>query len=379
MSSFPFSLIDRNIDEGFRLSRLGYQMFERQNITQWTARVYLLYFGHVHSLKMPLQEAVRSLKYGYRCALQKGDIEYAFWCGIMFLFGELEIATLNDLKTDLVEIRKHMEAFRQEHSFAITDLMETFVRFVRGEEKSDGTRFDPTLINDNAFQFEKIVMETIRPWTYFNLMVIDYLFGNIDRAYRQGKCLLGYLMKSPSPVLKNKHAIALFYIGLVATEHWRRYRSGLRHAKKCLKAIKLFAKHAPCNSLSKQYLLEAELASITRKDSTVAISKYITAIAVAKESGFLTEIALSNERTAKFLLSKGDKERADPFYKNAILHYHEWGSEPKVTHLRNEIGFYFSSRSSISTIAETSMNEMTYQQQPDVGIIVSDRSFQILM
>lgn len=334
---------DRHIDDGVRLGRLGYQMFARQNVTQWTGRVYFLYFGLIHSLKMPLQETIANLKYGYSTALEKGDIEYAFFCGTFFLYARLEISTLHVLKTDMVTIRDRMKTLHQQHSFAMTKLLETLLGFLLCEEKTEGTRYDPTLVDDNAFQFDEIVMETIRPWTFFGPMMIHFLFGNIDKAYRHVRILLKYITKSPSPIMKTFHALVLFYVGLVATEHWRQCRSGLKDAKKCLKRLRILAKHSPCNSLGKLYLLEAEVESLKRDDSS-AFSKYISAIGVTKESGFLTETALSYELAAKFLLSKGENQTAESFYENAIMQYGIWGSKPKVLHLQKQIGFHFSSQ-----------------------------------
>lgn len=321
-------------------------MFEKQNVKQWTGRIYLLYFGFIHPLKMPLQETVASLNYGYRTALQKGDIEYAFLCATFFLYFSLEISTLRDLKTNMVDIRQQMKVLHQEHMLAVTKLLDTFVIVVGGEANPDGTRSDPMSLDDNVFQIDGIVMETIRPWTCFMLMTVDYLFDNIDRAYRQVRLLLRSIGKTPSPVVKTFHALVLFYVGLVSTEYYRRYGLGLRYAKNALKMLKVLAKHAPCNLLGKQYLLEAEVASVT-KDCSLAFSRYNTAIAFNKESLFLIEKALSYELAAKFSLSKRRMEMAESFYTSSILHYREWGSEPKVTHLQNEIGFHFSSPSTL--------------------------------
>lgn len=83
-------------------------MFKKQHFKQWTARVYLLYFGMIHSLKMPVQETVVNLKYAYRVALEKGDIEYAFLCVSLSVYSQFEISTLSDLKTDVIELRQQI-------------------------------------------------------------------------------------------------------------------------------------------------------------------------------------------------------------------------------------------------------------------------------
>lgn len=81
----------------------------------------------------------------------------------------------------------------------------------------------------------------------------------------------------------------------------------------------------PHNFLGKQYLLEAELASVTRNDGVLR-SKYASAIALSRESGFWMQLGIAHECAARHF---------DPshHYDEARRAYMQWGSQAKVDHV----------------------------------------------
>lgn len=82
-------------------------------------------------------------------------------------------------------------------------------------------------------------------------------------------------------------------------------------------------------------MLEAELA-VVKGDKISAFSKYTSAVALSREAGMLMQMALANERAARYCLSIGDKENGYPFLKEAFESYREWGGELKLDSLSRE-------------------------------------------
>jgi hypothetical protein len=84
-------------------------------------------------------------------------------------------------------------------------------------------------------------------------------------------------------------------------------------------------------------LLEAEMMTIRAANSSMVLQKYILAISVAKQVGNLLLTALSNELTAKYLLSAGfSKGDASRYMEDATITYNQWGAHAKAIHLKRE-------------------------------------------
>ena len=86
-----------------------------------------------------------------------------------------------------------------------------------------------------------------------------------------------------------------------------------------------------------QFLLEAELA-VVKGDHFSVLSKYTIAVAIAEKAGMLIELAIANERAARYFLSRNDHETGRPFMIQAFRSYHEWGCVLKLEQLKQEYG-----------------------------------------
>ena len=66
-------------------------------------------------------------------------------------------------------------------------------------------------------------------------------------------------------------------------------------------------------------------------------SKFVAAISLAKDSGFLDIIALSNELAARYwMLQRSDEERAKPYLREALEYYEKWCAKAKSESLSQE-------------------------------------------
>jgi hypothetical protein len=132
--------------------------------------------------------------------------------------------------------------------------------------------------------------------------------------------------------------VVLFFDALINIAQARKSESNRQAplAEKRLKRLQYWAKHAPINFLGKQFLVEAELAWL-HGDTHTAYSKYICAIALSREGGFIMQTALANERLVKFLVDQNDTETAGFHLREALSLYAKWGAPAKVQHLEEEL------------------------------------------
>jgi hypothetical protein len=115
----------------------------------------------------------------------------------------------------------------------------------------------------------------------------------------------------------------------------KQYWKNMKKARDSLRRIKKYARLCPKNFLDKKYLLEAEMLAL--KGNERAAEKYISAIAVAKEFGFLHCQALANERMARYLVKKDKLSVAHPYFQEACELYGKWKAHAKVRRLEKEI------------------------------------------
>jgi PAS domain S-box-containing protein len=101
--------------------------------------------------------------------------------------------------------------------------------------------------------------------------------------------------------------------------------------------MKKWATHAPENFANKYYLVEAERSRIA-DDVGTTLKLYEKAISLAKQNQFLAEEAIANELAGKFCLSKGMKEEATKYIREARHGYDRWGARVKVKDLEEQYG-----------------------------------------
>ncbi|MBO6563313.1 MAG: AAA family ATPase [Pseudomonadales bacterium] len=96
--------------------------------------------------------------------------------------------------------------------------------------------------------------------------------------------------------------------------------------------IRKWAHHSPENMAHRRYLIEAEYAAVTGRQ-TDAMQHFESAISYAQQNGYLNDLALANESAGRYFISTGKKEIAHYFLRNAVVSYKRWGASSKVAHL----------------------------------------------
>lgn len=209
-----------------------------------------------------------------------------------------------------------------------------------------GLSKDPSAAQGNVANYDlvaKAALEngqtTIAISVCFVRMMSACVFNDFDLAEKQMSAIAGLWLLPPGAGKLN----VLFFVALVALECARlkrNLRKNLRLAKKMMREIRLWATKSPHNGLDKLGLLEAELFSVQGKN-VEAYSRYVGALAMAKDSRFPFNAARICECAARHLYRTGDMTMAKRYFEESCLHYQEWEATAKVERLQYELSKLF--------------------------------------
>ena len=242
-----------------------------------------------------------------------------------------DLMTLPVLDSKMRELTANAEMYGQTLNVIMLKPLWQIVLNFMGQAVGDPKIIQGELIDDDIREARGGNNPLFMSWVRFTSMQAAYLLGDYDLA--------GTYEEAAHEICRNASGamdggLTLFYECMVllaqARRGKRRYRN-LAHARCQLKALKLWALHAPDNFLSKQYLVQAEVAFI-RRDRQKAISNYRTAILHCREAGFILEEALANERLGISYLEWNDVISAISFLEEARRVYEHWGGVAKVQH-----------------------------------------------
>mmetsp|Transcript_38332 Transcript_38332/g.79713 ORF Transcript_38332/g.79713 Transcript_38332/m.79713 type:complete len:279 (-) Transcript_38332:2830-3666(-) len=260
---------------------------------------------------------------------------------------QLDITPLPELVRKIRKTRATMRFYGHHHNLSLAAPIMYILQQLSGRTDSHFEEFveassemlarDKVLLQQSGRKKVPVESGTAQ-WAIYSQMMICYLFGKYEEAFRHSqRC--AELLRHPvgagdtsSPLLFD----GLTNLALARKSKGLKRRFHIQTAKKRLRWIKNFAEIAPFNFLGKAYLLEAEL-SVVNRDSKSAHSLYAVSVCLYKEGGFFMGAALSNERAGKYFLEMGDLEMASKYLREAIARYKLYGAEAKAQHLRNEL------------------------------------------
>ena len=123
----------------------------------------------------------------------------------------------------------------------------------------------------------------------------------------------------------------------------KRNRQVERKSFKYIQKVASWASKGEVNATHLNLILLAEKAAISKGKYEIVKDAYDTAITSAARGGFLQNAALTCERMAEFLLSRGKKDRAEDYLVRSYELYQEWGAVAKLKQLRFKYRLFDSS------------------------------------
>ena len=297
-------------------------MYEKLNVKVWLAPLSLLYYLGIHTFKHPVTSIVNPMRNAQRVGAESGNMEESMICGLLNHFSQLEMKSLVETESLYNELRGQISFY------GFTNILKFSSPSLEAMHVWMGLASIDVL---NRYESSD---KLIFVFSQFYVMQLSFAFGDIKNAVKSSTHIR---LVSSYPFGGLDASFIVFMDGLVAINYARKEkkRFNLRYGMKKIRQLREWAKHSPNQFLCRQYLLEAELASV--KGDPIAHAKYISSIAQAKYSECIFVTALANELASKyFLIEKKDLEAASMFVREALHFYEVWGAKAKVEHLSNE-------------------------------------------
>jgi hypothetical protein len=311
-------------------------MYDNFRVKIWLPRLSLVYYGAIHAFKEPLSTCFEPLLTALRVGIETGDVESAIVCGVFHCFCHLETQEMSLTDASYEVLADKALFYRQANAFAITRPTRQFLHNLMGRGNANPAVLSGTFLSENDFTRLRPTDGVIFVYTRYYMTLLAYFFGDIEAASKHSITLRLALNRA---VGAHDHALLPFLDGIVAIANFRMYRHwrSLRVAFAQLRRLRNRAiMSTPQLFLSRQFLLEAEIAAAIKGDKSVH-SKYVAAIALARDSGSLLLAALGNELAGKYFLRKNQRDLALRFLQEAVQYYKTWGAMAKVDHLSAEM------------------------------------------
>ena len=344
-ASYGMMLIDAgDVDGALRYGQLGLKLLDSYGTMEYLPRVYAAYYGVIHSWKFPISEALEPLLRAHRVGLQTGDHEFAFLCSNCYCFLALESGVpLGTLMSKYSTFEESMVTNRQKMTLRMS------LPFVQAMSFYMNPPEDPLSFRGSVLDMLQEEAECERSGRINQVltsrlcrMEIAFVFNAHEEGYILSKTVCDAQLMVPT-IEQSKFHFLRGMIALAMARKGKNARKNVRTAKEEIRWLRPLARKSPHNLLDKLFMLEGELASVCGC-ADEAYEKYISSIALAKDSTFLYTQALGNEQVCRHFLALGQKQRSEPYFHKACQLYSDWGGRAKVLLLKAELDRIYSSK-----------------------------------
>jgi histidine kinase len=320
------------IMEGYRFGQIALSLLDQCEAKAWLPRIYFYAHGLTNRWVKPLRESLSPLRQAHQSALNTGDYEGSVltastYVMLMFFAGK----SLSFMEQESRSFCQSMDSLGQNLGLLFVVPRWSFFCDLAG-----GSQCMPLELSGEVQDAESALRVATREnnklamFTYYaNVAIFSVHCGEYEEALD-----FSQKARNSSPHTDFGH---VFYEGLaalaVATKGKRKTRPKYTSlGRLAAKRFKKWASICPENFRNKQYLLEAELASIEGKGD-IAAALFGKSIEAANKEGFIHEEALAYERLGHFLHLRDDATRSVESYEKARDAYKLWGSETLVSRI----------------------------------------------
>ncbi|MEG5064219.1 AAA family ATPase [Microcoleus sp. B3-A4] len=327
------------IELGYQYGQLSLQVLDKFPSQEFHSKVLMVYNACVRHWKEPSRSSIPSLVSAVQSGLETGDIEYAcysamYLCIYSFFSGE-------DLRSVDKKYEQYLELMlnsKQEYQTYYTKIWRQLTLNLQGLAE-DNCRLVGESFNEDEMLPVLLAANNVSSifGVYFAKLVVNYLFGDRDRAVENAQLAEQYVAGVGSlmmvPQYNFYHSLAL--VGLYPHADSIAQEQYLNQVAANQEKMQDWAFHAPMNYQHKYDLVAAEIARVLGH-RLEAMDLYDRAIATAKENQYLQEEALFCELAAKFYLELGKDKIARVYLTDAYYAYARWGSQAKTHDLEQK-------------------------------------------
>lgn len=315
-----------DLQEGNRYIQVGLRLPQIVDASEAKGRLLAL-ACMVLSCVQPLSQCMYLGLDAYNAGMADGDIQHAFLGASMYLRSFLNSGLpFGPLLEDAEKFILQMLDYQQIMGFVLTVPIFQYLLCLSGKDDSpeditQGKAIEMIQMLDNE-KHVNLATETMLLYG----MQLSYYMGKMKdatSAYEKLKDIdLGMAKASIS------YQVQIFFFGLICVESFRQTSRGIykAEAKKYLELLREMVTGGAINLPHKVQLLEAEVSSLTIRDTKEIFQKYETAIVRASRAGFLQDSALSSLLYARMYIQHGDEESAKVHLNTSINLFREWGA-----------------------------------------------------
>eukprot|EP00977_Amphora_coffeiformis_P016260 scaffold4976_cov161-Amphora_coffeaeformis.AAC.6 len=320
-------------DEAHRFAKLSLILLDQFKSLEYLPRVYAAVYGCVFPWIRPIKEVVQPLLKAHLVGLETGDIEFAGLCSNLSTMYAMESGTpLQDIDRNFRVFSEKMKTYRQESHLRVALPNIQMIHHLMGLTE------DPLSSRGDLTDFDELYRDAEEKGSFASAVairycraVLHYLFNDYHTA--STFCISRKELGMVAPTCER--STGFFYLCLISLAMVRdgvNRRSNLGEARKAIKFMNSWARRCPENFMNKVFLMEAELASVQKKNA-LAYEKYICAISLAQTNGLVQDAALSCELLARHLYALGQASKAQKHFERACEFYTGWGALGKKRQL----------------------------------------------
>ncbi|MBF0238946.1 MAG: AAA family ATPase [SAR324 cluster bacterium] len=343
-------------DQGQKFVELSLHLLNKYPLPQLEARIHFLIHAFIRIWKHPIVDTISPLKDAYYQSLFAGDLEYAGY--IASLHANHEYFSGKNLPELIQTFEQYIEELIQLKQSAAIEYME--ISSLAFKNLSIPGPHPEQLISPtfNAIEKEQKYLDTQNYTGLFTLQLnrafLCYHFYDFAKALEytsETKKYLDSVTALYSVTLYNFHNSLIILASLSQVTALKRARL-LKEVADNQKKMKKWADNAPANFLHKYYLIEAERARCSRKESR-ARQFYNLSIEYSRKHGYIQDEALANELFGKFWMEQSEPEVGQLYLTKGRHLYHLWGADNKCEFLDRHFPQLLNSRKKSGTLSQT--------------------------
>lgn len=312
-----------NYKEGYAFGKLSLEHASKYEDNNIKAKVYFIFGSLINHLSYHFRSSIDYLEKSQQYSMASGDIHFegvntAFIGMIAYLKGE-------NLKTLLLIVKEQLHIAKQSDNQLAIHYLDEMIYWI------------DVLIHADKYLSWKFIEFTDHPLAilvhHTPRLQMTYLFHEEIEAKKIIEKVRPFVDQVPSLVITPEY---FFYDCLWTMKFMKnkgiRFKRGKKKVEQKLKYFKKWAQHSPTNFQHQYKLLQAEFASILGDDQR-AVRLYQASISLAKENGFLQDVAIANECMAQYYLDTGLPQSAKGYIFEAYDYYMRWGAQRKADQL----------------------------------------------
>lgn len=308
-----------DFDTAYRLARLSFQIIDRFHAEDLRAKVQHVFTLWIRHYKEPFSTCAAQALDGSESGLATGDVEFAgHGMHSHLIFSLVCDDTLASVASKVDRLIAFAQRQNHVHTYSVLGYIRRTVGRLRG--------LDSAFLSTTNADGEQGLAEGLA-YDHCDRTMEYFLLGDPARCLRSAAIVDEHF----SAVAGMAHDTlftfyqSLAFLALYESASDTEKERMREKVETNLKRMQQWATHAPINYAHRYHLVQAESFRVFGRQSE-AMQAYERAIVFGRESGFVGELALIYELTARFYLAMGIESVADTYLRDAYRGYRRWGA-----------------------------------------------------